>query len=36
MEAQNPELSPEFEGSAAPPPERVTVTLEMDADIQPG
>jgi len=33
MEAQNPELSPEFEGSAAPPPERVTVTLEMDADI---
>jgi uncharacterized protein (DUF4415 family) len=33
IEAQNPELSPEFEGSAAPPPERVTVTLEMDADI---
>jgi len=36
MEEQNSKLAPEFEGSAAPPPERVTVTLEMDADIQPG
>ena len=26
-------IAPEFEGSAAPPPERVTVTLELDADI---
>jgi uncharacterized protein (DUF4415 family) len=33
MEAQKPELAPEFEGSAAPPPERVTVSLELDADI---
>jgi uncharacterized protein (DUF4415 family) len=33
MEAQKPELSPEFEGSAAPPPERVTVTLDLDADV---
>jgi len=33
MEDQKPELLPEFEGSAAPPPERVTVTFEMDADV---
>jgi uncharacterized protein (DUF4415 family) len=33
MEEQKPELLPEFEGSAAPPPERVKVELEMDADI---
>jgi hypothetical protein len=33
MEAQNAGLLAEFEGSAAPPPERVTVTLQMDADL---
>jgi hypothetical protein len=33
MEAQKPELAPEFEGRAAPPPERVTVTLDLDADV---
>jgi uncharacterized protein (DUF4415 family) len=34
MEEQKSELlQTEFEGSAAPPPERVTVTLEMDADL---
>jgi hypothetical protein len=33
MDAQNLGLLPEFEVSAAPPPERVTVTLEMDADL---
>ena len=33
MEAQKPELSPEFEGNAAPPPERVNVTLDLDADV---
>jgi len=33
MDAQNVGLLPEFEGSAAPRPERVTVTLEMDADL---
>lgn len=33
MEEQNAGLRPEFEGNAAPPPERVTVTLEMDADL---
>jgi hypothetical protein len=33
MDAQKPELAPEFEGSAAPPPERVTVSLDLDADI---
>jgi uncharacterized protein (DUF4415 family) len=33
MEEQNSKLAPEFEGRAAPPPERVTVTLDMDADV---
>jgi hypothetical protein len=33
MEAQKTELSPEFERSNAPPPERVTVTLDIDSDI---
>jgi uncharacterized protein (DUF4415 family) len=43
MEAQKPELAPEFERSNAPPPdlspealaqgERVTVTLDIDADV---
>jgi uncharacterized protein (DUF4415 family) len=33
MEEQKPELLPECEESAAPPPERVTVTLDLDADI---
>src|SRR4051794_9110103 len=33
MEEQKNGLLPEFEGSAAPPPERVTVQLEMDADV---
>jgi hypothetical protein len=30
MEEQKPGLLPEFEGSAAPPPERVSVTLDLD------
>jgi uncharacterized protein (DUF4415 family) len=33
MEDQKTGLSPEFEGSAALPPERVSVTLDLDADI---
>jgi len=33
MDAPKPELSPEFERSNAPPPQRVTVTLDIDADI---
>jgi uncharacterized protein (DUF4415 family) len=40
MDAQKPELSPEFEGRAAPPElgaakagARVTVTLDIDADV---
>jgi BrnA antitoxin of type II toxin-antitoxin system len=33
MEAPKTGLQPEFEGSAAPPPERVTVTLDIDADV---
>jgi uncharacterized protein (DUF4415 family) len=33
MEEQKTGLQPEFEGSAAPPPERVTVTLDLDADL---
>jgi uncharacterized protein (DUF4415 family) len=33
MEAQKPELSPEFERSNAPPPQRMTVTVDIDADI---
>ena len=33
MEAPKPELAPEFKRSNAPPPERVTVTLDMDADV---
>jgi hypothetical protein len=33
MEEQKNELSPLFEPAAAPPPERVTVTLAMDADL---
>jgi uncharacterized protein (DUF4415 family) len=33
MEAQKPDLAPEFDREAAPPPERVTVTLDLDADV---
>ena len=33
MEEQKSELLPRFEESAAPPPERVPVTVEMDADL---
>jgi hypothetical protein len=33
MDAQQPELAPEFEREAAPPPERVAVTLDMDGDV---
>jgi BrnA antitoxin of type II toxin-antitoxin system len=33
MEAPKLGLAPEFERSNAPPPERVTVTLDIDADI---
>ena len=33
MDAQNPGLLPEFQGSAAPPPEQVTVSLKLDADL---
>ena len=33
MDAQNVGLLPEFEGSAAPPPEQVTVTLKLPADL---
>jgi uncharacterized protein (DUF4415 family) len=33
MDEQNSKLAPEFDREAAPPPERVTVTLEMDADL---
>ena len=33
MEAPKNELSPLFEPAAAPPPERVTVELAMDADV---
>ena len=33
MEEQKNELLPAFEGSAAPPPERVSVTLDLDADL---
>jgi hypothetical protein len=33
MEEQTIELLPEFEGSAAPPPEQVTVTLKLPADL---
>ena len=33
MEEQKTGLQPEFEGSAAPPPERVSVTLDLDADV---
>jgi uncharacterized protein (DUF4415 family) len=33
MEEQKNELAPFFEPAAAPPPERVTVTLDIDADI---
>jgi hypothetical protein len=33
MEEPKNELSPLFEPAAAPPPERVTVTLAMDADV---
>jgi hypothetical protein len=33
MDPQKPGLLPEFEGRAAPPPERVTVTLDLDADV---
>ena len=33
MEEQKPELAPEFEATAAPPPARVTVTLDLDADL---
>src|SRR4051794_22332310 len=33
MDAPKNELAPEFEATAAPPPERVSVTLDLDADI---
>jgi uncharacterized protein (DUF4415 family) len=34
MEEKNSEpLQTQFEDSAAPPPERVTVTLDLDADV---
>ena len=33
MDAPKPELAPEFDREAAPPPERVTVELELDADV---
>jgi hypothetical protein len=33
MEAQKPELAPEFEATAAPPQPRVTVTVDLDADV---
>jgi hypothetical protein len=33
MDAPNPGLLSEFEGSAAPPPEQVTVSLKLDADL---
>jgi uncharacterized protein (DUF4415 family) len=33
MEEQKSKLAPEFERSNAPPPERVTVTFGIDADI---
>jgi hypothetical protein len=33
MEEQQPQLAPEFDREAAPPPERVSVTLDLDADI---
>jgi uncharacterized protein (DUF4415 family) len=33
MEEQKTGLLPEFEGNAAPPPERVRVTLDRDADL---
>jgi uncharacterized protein (DUF4415 family) len=33
MEEQKNGLLPEFEGSAAPPSERVMVTLDLDADL---
>ena len=33
MEEQNIGLLPEFEGSAAPPPEQVTVSLKLPADL---
>jgi hypothetical protein len=33
MEEQNSKIAPEFERSTAPPPGRVTVTLDLDADV---
>ena len=33
MEAPKNELAPEFQPAAAPPPERVAVTLDLDADL---
>jgi hypothetical protein len=33
MEAPKNELQPSFEPAAAPPPERVTVTLDLDAEV---
>jgi uncharacterized protein (DUF4415 family) len=34
MEEKNSDpLQTQFEGSAAPPPERVTVSLDLDADL---
>ena len=33
MEGQQSGITAEFEGSAAPPPKRVTVTLDLDADL---
>jgi uncharacterized protein (DUF4415 family) len=33
MEAPNPQLAPEFDREAAPPPEQVTVSLKLDTDL---
>ena len=33
MEAPKTELAPEFQPAAAPPQKRVTVTLDLDADL---
>ena len=33
MEAPKNELQPSFEPAAAPPPQRVAVTLDLDADL---
>lgn len=33
MDPQKPELAPQFETPAAPPPERVAVTFDIDAEV---